>query len=1263
MRNKVKTGSYLIACILIMFAIYIFSGNSVHATGVVSPDQFYFGVDSQDTKPGSEIELTREQALIYIKMKNSSTGKDGLPDDATVEWITSEPKVVSLTPHTENGFIWLNRKGPGYSTITAIVRYGNFNYTLSILVKVNMEINHAQTGTEIVTTTNDRILKMYVGDTKQIYLKYVDYKKEAETVSGEAITAAAVTWESSNESVVTVDEEGKVKAEGSGSATITITSNTMSSKDRVLKETLTVVVVPTFYYSNGSDVWYSSESNNNFVPVEIPLREFFITSQATFATNLKWEVYDASSNKKLTPDSKKLNYYVSENSGTVYFTNVKAGTYEIYAFANEKYNVNTRVPYAYMKIIVPIDLGNEDIVMNVNDTYDLTENSNIPDFSIFNVWYEKESDKQIAVVNSKGVITAKSKGQITIHLKYIEDSNLYDPGSEYAEEKTIKVTVIDSIALSATEAVLYTQGTLYLHAVVTDRTVPIVWSSSNPSVAKVEDGLVTALKPGVAIITAQQTINGVVKSATCEITVRQSVTSIKLDPANINIAIGEYKTLKATLTPKINGIKLVWRTSNDKVVKIVETSDLTVTIQGVSGGTAVISAINEENIVVGYCHVVVRQPVTSIKLSDTSVNINLGARSIQLRAIVYPENATNKEVKWTSSNTSIARVNDNGLVTLIRPGEVTIIATSVDNPDAMALCNITIEIPVTSVALDDKEVTMYVGETKRLTYTVLPVNASKNQVTWTSTNPSVATVDAAGRVTARQVGTAVIMVKTLDGGHTAYCTVNVKQIAQGVKFAESEIEMYTGQVHELEYALVPVNATDAELFWESSDTKVAVVDETGKVTAKGAGVTFIIARTKAGGMSYVKVTVKEPVKGLILNFTEKTIYVRDTFELKVSLTPSEASNQQVEWKSSNTNVATVSENGIVTGVASGTAIITCTTKEGGFTASCFVVVRERLTDMKLNYDEYRLSLGKTFTLTVMVDGKPITDQQFKWTSSNSDVASVNKNGKVTGNKLGKAVITAYALDGSGGYASCEVEVVRPVTRITLNKNYLTMTIGQTVQLKAKVEPSNATYKTPYWTVEGAGDVVYVDDDGYVTALKEGTVNVIARARDDSEKFAICQVVVLKPVPATSVILSDKTITMVEGESKTINYRLSPVNSTDNVTWSTDNSSVATVSNSGKVTAKSTGTAYITAMTDSGKTATTQVNVVGLNVKKLTLEQYDRYTLYVEGATSRVNWHSTNPDVATVQNGNIIARAIGTTTIVARVNGRELTCKVTVVKIK
>ena len=95
-------------------------------------------------------------------------------------------------------------------------------------------------------------------------------------------------------------------------------------------------------------------------------------------------------------------------------------------------------------------------------------------------------------------------------------------------------------------------------------------------------------------------------------------------------------------------------------------------------------------------------------------------------------------------------------------------------------------------------------------------------------------------------------------------------------------------------------------------------------------------------MSYVKVTVKQPVSGIIMNFSEKTIYVRESFDLKVSVSPSEASNLGVEWKSSNTNVATVSNTGEVVGVKAGMAIITATTLDGGYTANCVVTVRERI---------------------------------------------------------------------------------------------------------------------------------------------------------------------------------------------------------------------------------------------------------------------------------------------------------------------------------
>jgi uncharacterized protein YjdB len=154
------------------------------------------------------------------------------------------------------------------------------------------------------------------------------------------------------------------------------------------------------------------------------------------------------------------------------------------------------------------------------------------------------------------------------------------------------------------------------------------------------------------------------------------------------------------------------------------------------------------------------------------------------------------------------------------------------------------------------------------------------------------------------------------------------------------------------------------------------------------------------------------------------------------------------------------------------------------------------------------------------------------------------------------------------------------------------------------------------------------------------------------------------VPATAVILSDKKIVMIQGEQRDVKPVLNPVGSTDGLTWSSDNNAVASVNrSSGRIKANATGTAYITAMTDSGKTATIEITVIGLNVTVLELEQYSRYTLQVEGATTRVTWDVANPKVAEVRNGNIVTKAKGTTIITATVNGRKLTCKLTVTKIK
>jgi len=139
----------------------------------------------------------------------------------------------------------------------------------------------------------------------------------------------------------------------------------------------------------------------------------------------------------------------------------------------------------------------------------------------------------------------------------------------------------------------------------------------------------------------------------------------------------------------------------------------------------------------------------------------------------------------------------------------------------------------------------------------------------------------------------------------------------------------------------------------------------------------------------------------------------------------------------------------------------------------------------------------------------------------------------------------------------------------------------------------------------------------------------------------------------------------------MNVVLTPNNSTDKVSWSSDNNSVATVvvasdNKSGKITAKNTGTAYLTAMAESGKAATVEVTVIGLSDTELTLEQYSTYTyLRVEGVdASAVKWSVDNTYVAEISsNGKIVTKGVGTATITATVNGRKLQCKLTVTKIR
>jgi uncharacterized protein YjdB len=299
--------------------------------------------------------------------------------------------------------------------------------------------------------------------------------------------------------------------------------------------------------------------------------------------------------------------------------------------------------------------------------------------------------------------------------------------------------------------------------------------------------------------------------------------------------------------------------------------------------------------------------------------------------------------------------------------------------------------------------------------------------------------------------------------------------------------------------------------WTTSDATVAKVSSTGKVTAVGNGTATITCTAKdgSGKKASCKVTVTTLATGITLNKTTATIKTGKTLTLKATVAPSTASNKKVTWKSSNTKVATVDANGVVTAVKAGTATITCTAKDGsGVKSTCAVTVKQPVTGIKLSKSTLTLLKGKSSTLTKTVSPSDASNKAVTWSSSDKSIATVDANGKVTAVKTGTVTITCKAKDGSGIKSTCKVTVKQPVTKITLGKTKLTLKKGKTATLTKTVAPTSAASKKVNWKSADT-TIATVDVNGKVTAKKAGTVKITCTAADGSGVKATCTVTVTK----------------------------------------------------------------------------------------------------------------------------------------------------------
>lgn len=384
-----------------------------------------------------------------------------------------------------------------------------------------------------------------------------------------------------------------------------------------------------------------------------------------------------------------------------------------------------------------------------------------------------------------------------------------------------------------------------------------------------------------------------------------------------------------------------------------------------------------------------------------------------------------------------------------------------------------------------------------------------------------------------------------------------------------------------------------------------------------------------------------------LDKTATTLVEGDTEELMATVMPENATDKGIEWKSSDESVATVSQNGLVTALKEGPAVITVITNDGGFEATCEVTVNKKVipvSEVELNKIELTLDEGKEEKLVVTVKPDDATDKSVVWESSNETVVTVDQNGLVKAVREGDAMITVTAKNGVS--ASCLVGVSKkdiPVTGIKLNYISMELNVGTGGKPTATVEPENATVPDVEW--KSSDPAVVAVHNGYLTAKSEGKATITVTTVDGGFT-ASCEVNV-KNIPVTGIALEQSSLLLPVGNTYALTAHVQPINATDqNIQWGSSNGGVATVDQTGKVTAVAAGTADILA-TLAGKFArcTVQVDNVKLSMKTSSynilpmtklINIKSNFDANFELDYSKFSFSYSDPEVATIKSNFDIA---------------------------
>ena len=1089
--------------------------------------------------------------------------------------------------------------------------------------------------------------------------------------AGHPVSGAKIFWNTENANVATVTSAGIVTGVALGNVRIAASSNGVSGFSNI-------TVVPPGVAS-----------------VKVTPLSAAITVDGT--VHLQAATLDASGNpltgRTVTWSSSDDGVATVDNTGLV--TGVTVGAVTITATSEGK--SGTAGVAVASQVAATITVAPPSVSITVGQTSQLTPTVKDASGAVISGapvnWQVDNSG--IASVSPSGLVTGVSPGTATV------------TATSGAAHTTVAVTVAaappNAVLVSPSSVSLLITQRQQLTANVTDaggHTIvgaPVTWSSSNSAVAAVgSTGLVIAVLPGTATITATSgTVSGTASVTVSLVPVRR----VTLAPDALSMIVGDQQSLSLTLQDSADNVlsptghTVLWSSSVPGVASVTSLG----LVSAVAPGASVVSA--KVDALTAFSTITVAQvPVATVNVTPALDTLILGV-NVQLAATTLDAGGhtlTGRTVAWVSSDESIASVSSSGFVRTFGVGSATITATSEGKVGAATI--VVLAVPVATVTVTPSTQTVIIGATTPA-FTATTKDGSGNvltgrTVTWTSSDPGTATIDAnTGVATGVGAGTVTITATSEGKTGTAQLTVSPVPVAT-VTVAPTTQTVDVGSTTPPFTATLKDGGgnvlTGRTVTWSSSDNGIATIDASSGVATGVAPGTVTITATSEGKTGTAQLTVNPIAVGSVTVTPPSQSIVDGTSTVtSFSATVRDAQNhvltgRVVTWSSSNDLVATIDNTGKANGLSPGTVTITAASGGKSGTAS-LIVTPVPVATVAVAPSSQAVVVGSTtpaFTATPKdASGNALTGRVVTWSSSDLGTATIDAStGVATGVAPGTVTITATS-EGKSGTASLTVTIV-PVASVTVAPPSQSIVDGATT-----VTPFTATLRDAggnvltgrplTWSSSDNG-IATIDAGGNATGVSPGTVTITANSSGITGTASLT----VTPAPVATVDIAPPTQTILVGDDApafTATTRDGGGNVLTGrvVTWSSSDNTIATIDpNSGVATGVAAGTVTITA-TSEGKTGTASLEVDDAPVGSVTVDppaatvsigQMVQLTATVNATDPHgpphpppIMWSTSDRTVATVDPmGKVRGVALGIVTITATSGGQIGSSLVTVV---